>query len=248
MENIISEIKYYAQFINWVNLFIFLMFFVVLWNWITYFTNFHKRANGVIEHYLRILLPLPFWIVFLIYNFNFLSPINFYSDEVTFTKQIIIDNNTNSELKLQFITLNKENRKYLFNNFDNYLSKNFKIPINKRETINFEVNNHIFNKLQIVSIDKNEDMFLYGKTFELNNTKLLIYGDEFGKHPIKPFKISNSYYFKLLIINFLAIISIWYYYFWAFMRKNKKIFLILSSIVSAITLSSIFFTIRLLLQ
>jgi hypothetical protein len=248
MENIISEIKFYSQFINWVNLFIFLMFFVVLWNWITYFTNFHKRANGIIEHYLRIFIPLPFWIVFLIYNFNFLSPVNFYSDEITFTKQIIIDNNTNSELKLQFVALNKENSKYLFNNFDNYLSKNFKIPKNKRETITFEVNNEIYNKLQIISIDKNEDIFLYGKTFELNNTNLLIYGDEFGKYPIKPLKISHSYYYKILIINFLAIISIWYYYFWAFMRKNKKIFLILSTIVSAITLSSIFFVIRLLLQ
>ncbi len=252
MENILDKILHYSLYINWVNLFIFIMFFLVLWNWITYFTNFHKRANGIIEHYIRILLPIPFWVVFFIYNFNFLSPLDFYNNENSLTKEIIIDNNTSKDLKLQFIALNTDlnnnEKRHLFNNFENYLSKNYTINKNKRETITFEIDNSKYRNLQIIKIDEDDNLFLYGKTFAINNTKLLIFGDEFGKVPIKPIKFNNSYFYKLFIINFMAILSIWYYYFLAFMKKNKKIFMILASIITLISLSSIFFNVRLLLE
>ncbi len=223
------------------------MVLLTFWNWVTLLTNFHKRANGIIEHYLRLLLPIPFWVIFLIYSINFLSPINFYPSDNNVKKEIIIDNNTNSELNVKFIGVKYKTGYYLTNSFDNYLSEIFTLSKNEKRTILFDIDTSIIKTIMVTKVDNSDLIFQYGKGFKVNNTKLLLFGDEFEKSPVKAIKIRTGYYYKLILIYTLAIFASWYYYFWAFMKKNKKIFLILSIITSTISIAGLFFSIRFLL-
>jgi len=247
MENIINQIIYYSNFINWINLVLLYMLLLTFWNWVTLLTNFHKRANGAIEHYLRLLLPIPFWIIFLIYSVNFLSPINFYSSYNYIEKEIIIDNNTKSELNLKFIGLKYKTGYFLTTGFENYLSEVYTLAKNEKRTIIFDIDTTIINKVVIAKVDNSDVIFQYGKGFEVNNTKLLLFGDEFDKTPNKPIVIRKGYYYKLILIYIIAIFASWYYYFWAFMKVNKKKFLILSITTSVISLTGLFFSIRFLI-
>jgi hypothetical protein len=223
------------------------MILLTFWNWVTLLTNFHKRANGIIEHYLRLLLPIPFWVIFLIYSINFLSPINFYPSDNNVKKEIIIDNNTNSELNVKFIGVKYKTGYYLTNSFDNYLSEIFTLSKNEKRTILFDIDTSIIKTIMVTKVDNSDLIFQYSKGFKVNNTKLLLFGDEFEKSPVKAIKIRTGYYYKLILIYTLAIFASWYYYFWAFMKKNKKIFLILSIITSTISIAGLFFSIRFLL-
>lgn len=247
MENIINQILYYSKFINWINLVLLYMVLLTFWNWVTLITNFHKRANGAIEHYLRLLLPIPFWIIFLIYSVNFLSPINFYPIDSQIEKEIIINNNTKSELNVKFIGLKYKTGHYLTTGFENYMSEVYTLSKNEKRTITFNIDTTIINKIIVTKVDDSDNIFQYGKGFGVNNTKLLLFGDEFDKTPNKPIKIRKGYYYKLILMYLIAIFASWYYYFWAFMKINKKKFFILSIIVSAISITGLFFSIRFLI-
>lgn len=246
MEEYLKIISEYASYVDWVNLILLYTSILFFWNWVTLITNFHKRSNSAIEYFIRNLSVFPFWIIFLIYTFNFLSPINYYSLNNTFKKEIFIENNTGKSLELNFYGKGDNEYYSLFNNWENYLDNDFEFEKNSKNKIVFNIDTSIIKYLYITKNDEISS-FNYSNVFEINNTKLIVFADEFSKNPTKPIEVDNSYYYKLLLIFILSLLGSWYYYFLAFMKRNKKIFLIISISVSFVSLTTIFFILRILI-
>lgn len=245
MNDYIEIILKYTSYIDWINLLLLFVSIIFFWNWITYLTNFHKRSNSLFEYFIRNLMTIPFWIVFLIYIINFLSPINYYSFKDKFTKEIYIENNTKNEVDLEFYGKGDNEYFRLYNNFENYINPTFTIDKKTSDFIKFDIDTSMIKYLYVVKKDES-NIFNYSHVYELNNTKLVIYTDEFSKNPSKPIEVDNSYLYKIILISFFGLIGSWYYYFLAFMKENKRKFLILSIIASLFSITALFFSIRLL--
>ncbi len=243
MTEYLNLIYKYLSYIDWVNLTLLYSIILIFWNWFTLISNFHARANSAFEFYLRHLTIIPFWIIFIIYLFNFTSPINFNSLTKTFPKEIIIENNLKNDLELNFYGKGKKGYYQLFNNYENYLNPVFSFDKKTKNKLTFEIDTSL---IKYIYVTKNIDNlnFSYTQAFEVNNTKLILYGDEFVKNPSRKVDLDYSYYYKLMLIFLLAVTSSWYYYFLSFMKKNKKLFMIISISISSIVFIALFLIFR----
>jgi len=232
------------------NAIILFTFLVYVLSWALLIGKIRRNALSLLELILKTLAYIPFWLGFI---FIFLSTTVPQVDEllhqINSTQKIILNNDTQDDVEYYFYLRDSKNKEweYAFPLGKPLLSNKISLERQEKFELYFRADER-FNALRIEMKGNSypEDKVL-AKAFKMPATPIKLFTTDFEKSFSKPISINNSERWRHLIIYLLAIFGVWYHPVTANRKKTKIALYSFAGIITAISLTMLFFTLKLLL-
>lgn len=234
MELLDPYIIYQGYQIHWINSILIGSFVIYFVLWLTLLTGFHKRANSFLEHYLRFLIVVPFWLLFVLNTIEFIVP-NFSTIYLKqpISKKIDIINNSADEAGVSFWLENKADLTWKrIEPGIGWLSLDlFSVEKGKYKTAEIVLDTSKYSGVLIEYNIPSSDR-TYGIKLRANDVPVKIFTDELKDEILLDLDRNFTYeYYKMLIFGF-AIIFLWYHYGLIMRRKRRRRFLIFGGLLT----------------
>ena len=244
-DQILDKILFYSKYINWLNLIYFLTFIIYFLFWLTRLTRWHWRSNSFTEYIFRILIVIPFWVVFVMNSFSMLGLYFENTDDEPYVIQNIKIVNQSELTKKYSIYLPLENtwiQQYEKGSF--LIDPSISVMSSESKVFSFALDTSISKSFLIKEIGSADSLeMLNGKYFRITGVDKIIYSNNLSKGKVSKRITEKRGNEELMILLVIAIMGSWYYRFVVVKPREKKQAMIFGI---SISLVNIFIIIKLL--
>ncbi|MDC1068245.1 hypothetical protein OAQ99_03695 [Candidatus Kapabacteria bacterium] len=234
MELLDTYINIEGYLINWELSIIVGSFMVYFIYWITSLTGFHKKANSFFEHYFRLILIVPFWLLLIVYTFDITVP-NIALEYITPTieKKVEIENNLDSKSEFSFFLKHKDsnNWRHINDGLGLFSMDMFYVEANANKEARILIDTSKYDSFLISYYPSNSDL-QYGLKLRANDVPVKIFTKELQDEVLLDFEKDFETEIKKGVVFLLAIFFLWYHYGLLVRRVHRRIFMIVGLLFS----------------